>query len=525
MRRVPLVLVLLLAASAATVPASSARTGSPAAAAAPAAPAADELARADFDDDGFADLAVGVPGEDVEAHDGAGAVVVLYGSAAGLTGARAQLFHQDLPEIADRAEAGDAFGAALASGDFDNDGFADLAVGIPGEDQGQVVDAGAVHLLFGQAGGLTAAGSRGVFTETRPGDRFGAALAAGLFDGDGFVDLAIGLPGADVGAATDAGAVVMVASAGDEDHRFVQGAGVGGMAERGDRFGSALAAADLNGDGRTDLAAGAPGEDVGAAADAGSVVYLPGSAGGLPTGGGRLFAQGLGGLGGLAERGDRFGAALEAGQANTAAPADLVVGAPGEAVGQAAGSGAVSVLYGAAGGPSTAGDQLFVQGAGGIEDDPLAGDAFGAALALGQLDEDGFPDLAVGAPGDDAAPANQDTGDAVLIRGTAGGLSGAGSLSITHDVGGPNSVEAGDRFGAALAARDFDNDGLGDLAAGIPLEDVDKFRDAGALIYFQGPLGGPGGAEDRPLHQDSAGVPGAAEPGDRFGAPLAATTP
>jgi hypothetical protein len=138
-----------------------------------------ELARADFDDDGFVDLAVGVPGEDVEAHDGAGAVVVLYGSDAGLTGAGAQLFHQDLPEIAGRAEAGDAFGAALASGDFDADGFADLAVGIPGEDQGRSVDLGAVHLLFGTAGGLTAAGSRGLFTEAEPGDRFGAALGPG----------------------------------------------------------------------------------------------------------------------------------------------------------------------------------------------------------------------------------------------------------------------------------------------------------------------------------------------------------
>jgi len=173
--RVVLVLVVLVAAWGAAVPLPPTRAASTASASAPAA----ELARADFDDDGFVDLAVGIPGEDVKAHDGAGAVVVLYGSDAGLTGAGAQLFHQDLPEIAGRAEAGDAFGAALASGDFDADGFADLAVGIPGEDQGQSVDLGAVHLLFGTAGGLTAAGSRGLFTEAEPGDRFGAALGPG----------------------------------------------------------------------------------------------------------------------------------------------------------------------------------------------------------------------------------------------------------------------------------------------------------------------------------------------------------
>jgi hypothetical protein len=61
-------------------------------------------------------MAVGVPGGDVEARADAGAVVVLYGSAAGLTGARAQLFHQDLPQLVDRAEAGDRFGAVLGPG-------------------------------------------------------------------------------------------------------------------------------------------------------------------------------------------------------------------------------------------------------------------------------------------------------------------------------------------------------------------------------------------------------------------------
>jgi hypothetical protein len=59
---------------------------------------------------------VGVPGEDVEARADAGAVVVLYGSAAGLTGSRAQLFHQDLPQLVDRAEIGDRFGAVLGPG-------------------------------------------------------------------------------------------------------------------------------------------------------------------------------------------------------------------------------------------------------------------------------------------------------------------------------------------------------------------------------------------------------------------------
>jgi len=70
--------------------------------------------RADFDNDGFADLAVGVSSEDVGAIVDAGAVNVLYGSAGGLTGAGSQLFTQASPEPPGTAEAGDLFGAALA---------------------------------------------------------------------------------------------------------------------------------------------------------------------------------------------------------------------------------------------------------------------------------------------------------------------------------------------------------------------------------------------------------------------------
>jgi FG-GAP repeat len=101
---------------------------------------------------------------------------------AGLTGTGSQLFTQ----AAGAVERGDMFGNALTTGDFDNDGFADLAAGAPFEDVGTLIDAGAVSILYGSTAGLTTTGSR-IFTQDTPGvpgtaedeDHFGAALTSG----------------------------------------------------------------------------------------------------------------------------------------------------------------------------------------------------------------------------------------------------------------------------------------------------------------------------------------------------------
>src|SRR5688572_2286826 len=83
----------------------------------------------DFNGDGFCDLAIGVPNEGVGSIQGAGAVNVLYGSAGGLSGTGSQFLHQNFLNIEEDAEQGDQFGFSVATGDFDGDGFGDLAVG------------------------------------------------------------------------------------------------------------------------------------------------------------------------------------------------------------------------------------------------------------------------------------------------------------------------------------------------------------------------------------------------------------
>lgn len=166
-------------------------------------------------------LAIGAPGKDSEK----GRVYVVRGGAGGPTippGTQKCISQNGgvtCIDINGGTENGDRFGFALAAGDFNGDGFQDLAIGNPGEQldrdsPGQ----GAVSLLLGspialiaQVENLYAAHPDPNFSlnaNRQVGDAVGYALAAGDFDGDGFADLAIGVPGRDV-ITRDAGAVVI----------------------------------------------------------------------------------------------------------------------------------------------------------------------------------------------------------------------------------------------------------------------------------------------------------------------------
>jgi hypothetical protein len=310
----------------------------------------------------------------------AGSVSVLPGSVGGLTSAGGALFTQ----VGGTVEAGDLFGFAVAAGDFHGDAFADLAVGAPDENVGSTADAGAVSVLPGSAGGLTATGGT-LFTQVgsqaEPFDLFGFALAPGDFDNDTFVDLAVGAPFESVGPTVDAGAVsVLPGSAGGLTAAggalFTQ---VGGTVEAGDQFGFALGAGDVDNDGFADLAAGAPAERVGSTAGAGAVSVLPGSAGGLGAVGGQLFTQ----VGGAVETDDSFGSALAAGDFDGDTFADLAAGAPFEDVGSIADAGAVSELPGSAGGLTATGGRLFTQDTPGVPGTAQELDLFGSTLVTG----------------------------------------------------------------------------------------------------------------------------------------------
>jgi hypothetical protein len=467
--------------------------------------------RADFNNDGFTDLAIGAPGEDVGTLADAGAVNVLYGSVTGLQALSPgnQLWDQASPGTRGVAEASDRFGASIATGDFNSDGFTDLAVGAPGEDVKAVADAGAVNVLYGSATGLQSTlpddqfwtqGNRGLRGVAEVGDAFGSSLEVGDFNNDGFIDLAVGVPDENAKAVADAGVVNMLygsatglQATSPDDQFWSQGnGGLQDTRQASDQFGISLAGGDFNADGFDDLAIGVPGEDAGSVVDAGAVSVLYGSATGLQATSpdDQLWAQGNALVRNAAESGDQFGAALSAGDFNGDGFADLAVGAPGENLRSAVDAGAVNVLYGSPGGLQSISpdDQFWTQGKRVVRDAAQGGDQFGATLRAGDFNGDGFADLAVGVPGEDVKTA-VDAGATNVLYGSATRLQATSPedqfwTQNTPDV--REIAQGGDQFGGSLRAGDFNDDGFADLAVGVPRENVRKIADAGAVSVLYG---------------------------------------
>jgi hypothetical protein len=145
--------------------------------------------------------------------------------------------------------------------------------------------------------------------------RFGTALTTGDFNGDGFDDLAIGVTGFDIGAAENAGLVAVVrggniALTNASPLFYTQNtANIVETAEIAERFGHGLTAGDYNGDGRADLVIAVL-EEFAGHHQAGAVHVLYGGNSGPATTGSQFFTQDSNRILGDADGGDWFGTAL-----------------------------------------------------------------------------------------------------------------------------------------------------------------------------------------------------------------------
>jgi hypothetical protein len=431
----------------------------------------------DLDGDWCPDLAIGLPGAKGEGEIRSGAVEVAYGNGYNSFDKRRQRLTPGT-ELGVEVQPDSGFGASLAQGRLDEDWFEDLAIGIPRYDAGTVADAGAVLVLFGGTGGL---GERRLLLSqgTLPGsgsreagDRFGDKLAI-----DDHV-LLVGVPGEDVGSAVDAGAVLTfrgfsTGGMAPDARVFSQAGAVAGAAEAGDRFGAALAFGPSG-----MLLVGAPGEDVGTVTDAGAVVAI------APSGASAIFSQDSSGMGGIAEVGDHFGAAISLLPGGDFDSYRVAIGAPGEDVGGVRDAGVLGFLGGRSRtSPPRPLTQAVGQDTPGIPGVAERGDHFGAVLTtwfhVHELD------LVVGVPDEDVG--NLANAGAVTVLSispleyTSQRVAGRMLTQATQHAAG--TPEAGDRLGATItttgANPEHEDTGSDSVYAGAPGEDLAGIPDAG----------------------------------------------
>ncbi|SCK20011.1 MULTISPECIES: FG-GAP and VCBS repeat-containing protein [unclassified Streptomyces] len=420
----------------------------------------------DFDGDGFEDVVIAAPDATVAGASGAGRVSVRYGTADGVGVQRVSQLSQATPRVPGAPEAGDRFGAALATGDLDSDGYDDLVVGVPGEDLGGARDAGGATVLWGGAGGL--ASPNGWLQARRPtdGERFGAVLAAARFSAANPGDLLV---------VADRDGLELLEFAPGE----LPGPGPGPGQPGGDQPGGIVPrAAEAR---------------AGQAAGAGSTVTprtLTRQALSRPAGARAVLPR-----------------TLTTGDHNRDGLADLVVS--GVTTGAEPGHGWSAYFPGGDRGPGYARESRG-----------------GPVAASGDIDGDGYDDLVTGEPASPDDGGETLTGGLVGVR--YGGPDGPAATPQwwTQDSPGlPGAAERGDAFGGDLSVADADGDGYADVVIGAPGEDVGRAADAGAVWVLRGMASGLSARGVAHWNQDSRGVPGRAERGDAWGAQVRFTGP
>jgi hypothetical protein len=450
------------------------------------------LASGDFDGDGFDDLVIGLPRRTAASTLGNGAVCVLYGGAQpfAANSVRIQFLHHGLPGFPGSPQTDGGFGESLATGDFNGDGFSDLAVGASFYNVGRAVDSGAVWVFPGSGQGLTTIGSRmidqsGLPSEAvEPGDRFGFALAAGDVDADGLDDLVVGVPFEDLGSGanqiSDAGMVRVFHSLGTGNPLSRNAAIVGSgprfrlgiflrdeTPEANDRYGFRVAAGDLAGSPEAaEIVASSPFETIGTIPSGVVEVHAMDAAGAITL----VHAESP------CDRGEcfndpRFGDRLAVANVNGDLRPDLIVSDRRSVAGSPS-AGVVTVL-GAI--PPRAGSYLapFVlhqDAPGAAPGVPGDSDLFGFALATGDFNGDGIIDLAAGVPAENAGATN-DAGFVNVFSSPWSSTRSQGLQGFDQTALG-DVRETDDEFGTALVSGDFNGDGYDDLAIGAPGEEV-----------------------------------------------------
>jgi hypothetical protein len=479
----------------------------------------------DLDGDGVGDLAVGALGDD-DGGDRRGAVWVLFLNSDGTVKTHQKIsdtegnFTGTLDDV-------DFFGCSVTSlGDLDGDGVNDISVGAYSDDDGGAgpfADRGAVWVLFLNGDGTVKAHQKisdteGNFTGTLDDlDNFGISVTSlGDLDGDGIVDLAAGANGI-VGTGVvwvlrleSDGTVKAHQKISDTEDNFT------GKLDPFDLFGSSVTPlGDLDGDGVSDLAVGAPRDyDGGPLRGAVWVLFLDG---GGAVEAYQKISDTEGNFTGTLDDEDHFGNSVTSvGDLDGDGVIDLAVGAYFDDDG-GLDRGAVWVLFLNSDGTVKAHQKISdSEGnfAGALDDF----DKFGSSLAsMGDLDGDGVGDLAVGASDDDDG--GNSCGAVWVLFLNSDGTARAHQKISRVEGNFTGVLDADDGFGASIiSVGDLDGDGMGDLAVGALGDDDGGASCGAAWVLF---LNSDGTVKaHQKISRTEGNFTGVLDVDDRFGASI-----
>lgn len=386
------------------------------------------VASGDLDADGYDDLIVGIPGEDIGTKADAGGITVLWGGASGLYGGNSIWLEQVEPL------AGKKFGSALAAGHFSPNSPADQLAVLDRDDLEVYLHDTSPRLLSAP---LARTSRSPLSTAAEERDIQPMSLTTGDYDRNGLADLIVS--GVTTGTEPGHGWSVFLSG---QSHGFVY--------ERHLRGGPVVASGDINGDDYDDLVTGEPKspDDGGETTTGGLVGVYYGSADGpLGVDGAdsppQWWTQGTAGIPGAPERGDRWGTDLSVGDTDGDGYADVAIGAAGEDIGTRADAGAVWVLRGSGDGLTAAGVRSWDQNSTNVPGAAEAGDRWGGQVRLTDPNRDGRFGLLASAPG-------ENTGDGVVWVLSAGSSGITATGSWTYGGGSLRAAGTDAAYGATI---------------------------------------------------------------------------
>ncbi|MDR7085230.1 hypothetical protein J2X11_000069 [Aeromicrobium panaciterrae] len=474
----------------------------------------------DVNGDGRAEVAVSEAGRSY----GKGAVHVFYGRTTGLVAAASgtalddQYIDQETSGVPGAGADYDRFGSALAFGDYNKDGCADLAVGADSDG-----DAGTIFVFYGSKTGLKTTGSVRLSNEqvlgSAPGtpkdQGFGSILVAADLNDDDVTDLGIGVPSKLVGAEGRGTIAVLFGGTGGlgTANKTVLDRASVGMAADDFEVGKSLAVGDFDGNGIQELAFGL---------NEGKLQILEAGAGGFVASQGPLSGEDVGVDDFIADvdgEGDKwvFGDIIAAGDVDADGDDDLATGMPAKGNG-----GTVALVKGTSSGLTATGVAKWGQGTIGVVGTPGDSDSFGAELAMGRLDAGPTDDLAIGVPFDEIN-GNGGAGSVNILLGGPTGLSSAGEGGARYHqdtAGVPGTAEDIDVFGRTVSIANVQSKTQGSLIIGVLREKIGTIEAAGQFHQLSIMAGGPKGTNSTAFNLDSVGVRGDSRKGAEFGRAL-----